>query len=92
MFAFVPDEPQPKKRKSIHKLEQCDGQTDEQTHSIEDDVIVYGTELNIYDKRENCLLKTGSYDLILQELGSKFHSQKDGIWEPSIGGKVSLTS
>ena len=52
-------------------------------------MIVYGTELNIYNKREKCLLKSGSYDLVLQELGSKFHTKKDGVWETAGGGKVS---
>ena len=82
------DEPKPKKRKSIHRTEQSVRQTDEQTHPVEDDVIVYGTELNIYNKREKCLLKSGSYDLVLQELGSKFHTKKDGVWETAGGGKV----
>lgn len=81
------DEPKPKRQKSTHKLEQHSGHSDEQPHSVEDDVIVYGTELNIYDKPEKCLLKSGSYDLILQELGSKFHSKKDGSWETASTGK-----
>ena len=51
---------------------------------------MYGTELNIYDKQEKCLLKSGSYDLILQELGSKFNSKKDGCWETAMTGKVSI--
>lgn len=80
------DEPKPKRQKSLPKVEQHSGQSDEQTH-VEDDVIVYGTELNIYDKQEKCLLKSGSYDLILQELGSKFNSKKDGCWETAMTGK-----
>lgn len=81
------DEPKAKKRKSLHKPELSNRQTDEQANSVEDDVIVYGTELNIYNKREKCLLKSGSYDLVLQELGSKFHTKKDGVWETAGGGK-----
>lgn len=88
-YFLCTDEPKPKKRKSVHKTEQTGGQTDEQTNSVEDDVIVYGTELNIYDKREKCLLKSGSYDLILQELGSKFPTKNNGVWETAGGGKVS---
>ena len=85
---FCADEPKTKKRKSLHKPEPSSRHTDEQTHPVEDDVIVYGTELNIYNKREKCLLQSGSYDLVLQELGSKFHTKKDGVWETATGGKV----
>lgn len=55
--------------------------------SLEDNVIVYGTELTVYGKQYQCMLKSGTYDLILQEVGSKFSTQ-DCQWEKAGGKRV----
>lgn len=59
--------------------------------SLEDNVVVYGTELRVFGKQYQCMLKTGRYDLILQEVGSKFSTQ-DCLWEKAAGKRVMYSS
>ncbi|KAH3873319.1 polycomb protein suz12-like [Dreissena polymorpha] len=54
--------------------------------NLEDNVVVYGAELSVYGKQYQCLLVAGTYDLILQERGSKFSTNERGQWERA-GGK-----
>ena len=55
--------------------------------SLEENVVVYGTELTVYGKQYECMLKSGTYDLILQEVGSRFSTQ-DCQWEKAGSKRV----
>lgn len=67
------DEPQPKKRRSA--MNGCSSVEEEE------DVVVYGAELSVIGRHSQCMLQDGDYDLLLQELGSKFSSRRDSMWE-----------
>ncbi|KAL3876031.1 hypothetical protein ACJMK2_033918 [Sinanodonta woodiana] len=74
-----PEEPHPKRRKNGRTSVSLDDR---------DDLIVYGSELVVYDRRKCCQLTEGDYQLVLQELGSKSPPKKQGTWETVLNGKA----
>ncbi|CAI9716567.1 Hypothetical predicted protein [Octopus vulgaris] len=72
-----PDEP-PHKRRKNGKMS-----------PFEEDVVLYGSELAIYDKHKRCQMTDGDYELSLQDLGSKISPKKNAAnWETIVDGKA----
>lgn len=56
---------------------------------FEEDIVLYGSELVIYDKHKHCLMTDGDYELSLQDLGSKISPKKTtATWETVVDGKA----
>ncbi|XP_053383076.1 polycomb protein suz12-B-like [Mercenaria mercenaria] len=69
------DEPQPKKRRSV---------LNGRSISVEEESVTYSAELTLYGKQYQGVLKSGMYDLVLQDSASKF-STRDSRWDSSVG-------
>jgi hypothetical protein len=75
------EEPQPKKRRSV---------MNGRSNSVEEGSATYSAEITIYSNQYQGVLKSGIYDLVLQDTGSKF-STRDSRWESSYGKRVKNT-
>ncbi len=67
-----------------------DSSTDE-SMEVDDEQIVYGAELVIYDKYKRCLLTEGDYEVALQEVETTT-PRKQASWETVMDGKVQTSN
>lgn len=80
--SLVEDPPQ-KRRKSGRLL----GDTVE---TCEQESVLYGAEVTVYDKKRRCLLTEGDYELTLQHIEDqkKPPQRKHASWETLMDGQV----
>ena len=93
LIYILTDEPSHKRRKSSQSRTECSSMTNgfdsgsDESMEADEEQIVYGAELVIYDKYKRCLLTEGDYEVALQELGT-VTPKKQASWETVMDGKV----
>ncbi|XP_064602892.1 polycomb protein suz12-like isoform X2 [Liolophura sinensis] len=73
--ALDSEEPQTKRRRNGR------------TSPFEEDVLLFGSELVIYDRHKRCQLTDGEYEMALRDLGTKALPKKQATWETVLDGK-----
>ena len=90
--AFVeelPDDPYPKRRRTSRILSNGDHKhIDSENLNLQDEEVLYGAELVIYDKHRRCQLTDGDYELALQDLDIPDPAKAQATWETVLDGKV----